>query len=101
MPTLQDIVGLLQNSDRVRLIKDNKDVYVGWLANLIKAHGLGTQELLYQKYKDAEVIKFRAVNEVRHRNWKELGLTSPLEPNEAADYSFTDMEQKLYYTIYI
>lgn len=101
MTTLQDIVGLLQNSDRVRIIKNNKDVYVGWLAGFVKAHGLETQEQLYQQYKNAEVIKLRAINEVKHKKWQNLNLSSPLEPNEAADYSFKDMEQKLYYTIYI
>lgn len=101
MTTLQDIVGLLRNSDRVRIVKDNKDVYVGWLAGFVKAHGLEAKEQLYQQYKDNEVIRLRAIDEVKHKKWKELNLASPLEPNEAADYSFSDLEMKLYYTIYI
>ena len=101
MTTLQDIVGLLQNSDRIRIIKDNKDVYVGWLAGLVTAHGIEGKGELYQRYKNEEVRSLRAVDEIRHKKWKELNLARPLEPKETPDYSFSDMEQKLYYTIYI
>lgn len=101
MTKLKDIVGLLQNSDRIRIIKNNKNIYVGWLANLVTTHGIKAQDGIYKQYKDDEVISIRAVNEVRHKKWKELNLIRPLEPNEAADYSFSDLEQKLYYTIYI
>ena len=101
MSTLKDIVGLLQNSNRVRIIKNNKDIYVGWLANLVTTHGIEGKGDLYQQHMNDEVIKLAAVDEIRHKKWKELKLTSPLEPNETPDYSFSDLEMRLYYTIYI
>ena len=101
MVKLKDIVGLLRNSDRVRIIKDNKAVYVGWLANLVTAHGIEGKGELYQQYKDDEVIRLAAVDEIRHKKWQELNLTSPLEPSETPDYSFSDLEMRMYYTIHI
>ena len=47
------------------------------------------------------VKKFRAVPEITHRRWKELGLMKPLEPDQTAQYKFSDLQMSLYYTIYI
>ena len=33
--------------------------------------------------------------------WKELGLMKPLEPEQTAQYKFSDLQMSLYYTIYI
>lgn len=43
----------------------------------------------------------RAVPEITHRRWKELGLMKPLEPDQTAQYKFSDLQMSLYYTIYI
>ena len=32
---------------------------------------------------------------------KELGLMKPLEPDQTAQYKFSDLQMSLYYTIYI
>lgn len=42
-----------------------------------------------------------AVPEITHRRWKELGLMKPLEPEQTAQYKFSDLQMSLYYTIYI
>ena len=55
----------------------------------------------YRKYSGHEVKKFRAVPEITHRRWKELGLLKPLEPDQTAQYKFSDLQMSLYYTIYI
>ena len=55
----------------------------------------------YRKYIRHEVKKFRAVPEITHRHWKELGLMKPLEPEQTAQYKFSDLQMSLYYTIYI
>lgn len=101
MVKLKDIVGLLRNCDRVRIIKDNKDIYTGWLANLVTAHGIGDKGEVYQEHKDDEVKSLEAVDEIKHKKWQELNLSSPLEPSETPDYSFSDLEMKMYYTIHI
>ena len=33
--TLEEFVKLLENSDRLRILKDEKEVFVGWLALLV------------------------------------------------------------------
>lgn len=55
----------------------------------------------YRKYSEHEVKKFRAVPEITHRRWEELGLMKPLEPEQTAQYKFSDLQMSLYYTIYI
>lgn len=55
----------------------------------------------YRKYSEHEVKKFRAVPEITHRRWEELGLMKPLEPDQTAQYKFSDLQMSLYYTIYI
>ena len=55
----------------------------------------------YRKYSGHEVKKFRAVPEITHRRWEELGLMKPLEPDQTAQYKFSDLQMSLYYTIYI
>lgn len=91
--TLEDILKLLSPSNRLRIIKDEKDAWIGWLGNFgIIAHGLTGKE---------EVDSLQAIPEIRHKKWEEKGLMKPIEPEEAAQYSFSDLEMKLYYTIYL
>lgn len=95
--TLQDIVGILQNSDRVRIIKGDKDLFVGYLASLVMDKG---NEFM-QQYGKEEMKKFRVIPEIRHKGWREKGLMQPLQPEQLAEYSFSDLQMSLYYTIYI
>lgn len=78
------------------------------LAKLLKDNGINSLDELqkeiseeYRKYSEHEVKKFRAVPEITHRRWKELGLMKPLEPDQTAQYKFSDLQMSLYYTIYI
>lgn len=90
---LEDILKLLSSSDRLRIIKGGETIYIGYLANLERA---GSGMLTGQ-----EVEKLRAVPELRSKYWKEKGLMPPCEPEELAQYSFSDLEMKLYYDIHI
>ena len=83
--TVKEFIGTLESSDRLRIIEGGADVYVGYLA----------------AFKPFEVKKFRAVPEITHRRWEELGLMKPLEPDKTAQYKFSDLQMSLYYTIYI
>lgn len=94
--TAGEIFELLQNSDRLRVMQQDKEIYVGFLGILKFDHA----EILNQ-VKDKKVVKFGEVPEIRHKRWNELGLDRPLEPDETPDYSFSDLEMKLYYTIHI
>lgn len=94
--TLQEFIGVIENSDMLRIIKDGKDIFVNYRASL-RYEDLG----IFESVKREEVKKFRAVPEIRHREWKERNLMPPLSPDETPDYSFSDLQMKLYYTIYI
>lgn len=91
---LKDILQLLSNPDRLRIIRSGKDVFVGYLAAL-KAQPEEESGLTGEE----EVESLRAIPEIRHKLWKEKDLMPPLEPDWTAQYSFADLEMKLYYTI--
>lgn len=94
--TLQEFIGVIENSDMLRIIKDGKDIFINYRASL-RHEDLG----IFESVKCEEVKKFRAVPEIRHRKWKERNLMPPLSPDKTPDYSFSDLQMKLYYTIYI
>jgi len=93
--TVEEFAGLIDRSDRVRIIKGGQEAFTGWLAELVLDSGA------YGAVRKEAVRKFRAVPEITHREWKERGLVPPLEPEETPDYSFSDLRLTLYYTIYI
>lgn len=99
--TLQEYIKTLENSDRLRIIKDNKEVFVGFLALFSPVQGLGGDSELFDRYKDETVKKFRAIPEITHKRWKELKLMKPLEPEQTPEFSFSDLQMTIYYTIYL
>lgn len=92
---LEEFVKLLENSDRLRILKGKKEVFVGWLALLF------LHNETYEGIRTDAVKKFRAVPEIRHRQWKERKLMKPLEPDETPEFAFSDLQMNLYYTIYL
>lgn len=98
---MQEFVKTLYNSDRIRIFKDDKEIYTGFLASLVMNDENEQGGELFNQYKNEQVKKFRAIPEITHKKWKELNLMRPLEPDETPDFSFSDLQQKLYYTIYI
>lgn len=95
--TILDFLGIIEKSDRIRITKDGKDLYTGWAAML----SFDKEKAVIQQYGGAEVKKFRAIPEIRHREWEERGLMKPLEPDKTPDYAFSDLQMKLYYEIRI
>lgn len=93
--TVGEFFETIENPDRVRIMQQDKDIFTGFLGVLV----LNTE--LFDRIADEKVVKFRAHPEIRHKRWKELNLMRPLEPDETPDYCFSDLEMKLYYTIYI
>lgn len=91
---LREFLTVFSNPDRIRIIKDDKAVYTGFLALMECAENL--EELM-----DAEVKRFRPELEIRHKEWQKRGLMAPLQPRETPDYSFSDLQMSLYNTIYI
>ena len=97
MTTVDDILQLIDPSDRLRIVKDGKDLFVGYVG----AYKLDSEKQLQDTFGSCEVKKFRAVPELRHKDWKKRGLASPLKPDETPDYYFADLQSTLYYTIHI
>lgn len=79
----------------MRLIKDDKDIFVGFFG-IFKMNNL-----LYDTYKRANIKGFKAVLEIRHKDWERLGLVPPLEPDKQPAYEFNNMRIQQYYTIWI
>lgn len=95
--TVGDLFSKITNSDRLRIVKqdDGKDIFVGFLGVLT------LNKDMFNSIAAKEVVEFRANPEIRHKQWKERNLMRPLEPDETPDYCFSDLEMKLYYTIYV
>lgn len=98
---LEELLKTLQSADMLRIFKDKKEVFTGYLAGLALSNGTEFGGGLFDKYKGETVKSFRCVPEITHKRWKELNLMSPLRPDETPDFSFSDLQMKLYYTIYI
>ena len=98
---LEELLRTLQNPDLLRIFKDKTEVFTGYLAGLALTNGTEFGGELFDKYKDETVKSFRCIPEITHKRWKELNLMQPLRPEETPDFSFSDLQMKLYYTIYI
>lgn len=85
---LREFLTVFEQSDRLRIVKNEKDVYTGFLA--LMAHAGGVEELM-----DAEVKRFRPIPEIRHKEWQKRGLMPPLQPQETPEYSFSDLQMNL------
>lgn len=97
---LEELIDTLESANMLRIIKDDKEIYVGYLATFAPKVGHRDCEI-YEQHKNDKVVRFRAVPEITHRKWKELNLMSPLRPDETPDYKFQELQMKLYYTIYL
>lgn len=57
MTTVDDILQLIEPSDRLRIVKDGKDLFVGYVG----AYKLDSEKQLQDTFGSCEVKKFRAV----------------------------------------
>lgn len=96
---LEEMIAVIQNPDRVRIFKDKERLFMGFRAALIGGFGK-IDEVMIEHGKD-EVKSFRACTEITHKQWKEKGLITPVQPEEMAQYSFSDLQMSLYYDFYI
>ena len=70
--TVKDVMTLLESPDRVRVIKDGEEIYNQYFANM------EVDKDIVAQIGDAEVKRFRAIPEITHRKYKELGLVAPI-----------------------
>lgn len=92
--TVKEQIAIFDSAVRLQIIKDGAELWLGYLANFQYCQDV-------EAILEAEVIKFKAIPDIKHKQWKEKNLMKPLEPNETPQYSFSDLQMSLYYTIYI
>lgn len=92
---VKELLGVLIIADRLRIFWGEKELYSGYKENI--AH----QDQSVQDALEAEVKRFRCIPEVTHKHWKELGLMSPLSPEDTPKYEFQNLSLRIYYEIYI
>ena len=81
--------------EAIEVIKDGEEIYNQYFANM------EVDKDIVAQIGDAEVKRFRAIPEITHRKYKELGLIAPMKPEETPDYSFRDLQLCIYHTITI
>lgn len=93
--TVKDVMTILESPDKVRIFRNDEEIYNEYFAQM------RADEKLIKQIGDTEVKRCRLIPEIRHKRWKELGLNAPLKPEETPDYSFSDLQLCIYYTIII
>lgn len=97
--TLEEGIAVLQNPDRVRIFKGKEQLFIGYRVYLVQ--DLGDFDKVMEEHGKDEVKSFRAIPEITHKQWKDRGLLPQIQPEELAQYSFSDLQMSLYYTFYI
>ena len=99
--TVADFIKIIEPSCLLRIAKGKETLYTGYVGCFMNQVKDGYKGEEYNKYKDEEIKRFSAHLEITHKEWKERGLLRPLLPEETPDYCFSDLQTKLYYTIYL
>ncbi len=87
----KDLITLFRNPDRIRIVKEGRDLYVGFLGMM--------EEEDRERFAGEVVERVTGSPELKHRKWKEWGLMSPLLPDQVADFSFSDLQLTMYNVI--
>lgn len=74
---LREFIGVFEQSERLRIVKDGKEIYTGYKALMEHAE--------LEAVMDAEVKRFCPVPEIRHKEWKKRGLMPPMKPEETPE----------------
>lgn len=90
--TLMDQLNVLHDTDMLHIRNTaGETMYIGYkgiLDDNLKAEDL-----------TRTVTAFRMIPEIRHKNYKNMGLTAPMQPEETPQWSFSDLMMTIYYTI--
>lgn len=81
--TFAEFEKLLHGPDMLRIIQGDKEIYTGYFGTMQYDKSSKAKSI-----RDEEVIGFRAIPEIRHRQWRERGLDAPLLPEQLPQYSF-------------
>ena len=103
--TVESLLKVISPETSIRILRDKERLYVGYSSILTMQSTPNTDNSerlrLYNSLKDCNIKHFAAVPEIRHKEWKNKNLMPPIEPDKLAEYSFSDLQMDLYYTIFI
>lgn len=91
--TVEQALSYTRAGDRVQIIDGETEIYTGY-ASLLHEE---TKERIAHRL----VKKYHYSLDIRHKDWKRRGLMPPIEPEETAQYSFSDLQLSVYTMIYI
>lgn len=97
MITVKSFLEKITNPDRIKIVKGEEVLFAGYKGTLVHE---GAADLLPDILEAGNGI-FQNRPEIRAKDWKARGLMAPIEPEQAPDYKFSDLEMKLYYKICI
>ena len=98
--TLKELVETIPKDQRICIFRNREAVFAGFGADIVNPLGSDPVNPV-ANLMDHCISKVVTGTEIRHKRWKENGYTAPMEPDEAPDYEFKDLEQKTYLKIYI
>ena len=98
--TVRDFLEIIHNSDNLLIVRDAESE-AGQETRRCGYKALLTHDPVADAILDAQVKRFRASPEIRHKEWKDRGLMQPMEPEKTPDFLFSDLQMTLYYKIII
>lgn len=96
MVTVEELLNLINMTLKLRLFEDGNEKFTGYTFLLTES-----SPELWERCKHAPVKKLDFYLDIRHKEWRERGLTAPIEPENLATYQYSDMMEELYYVIHI
>lgn len=91
--TVEQALSYTRAGDRVQIIDGETELYTGYASLL--------PEDKKQELAARQVKKYHYTLDIKHKEWKERGLMPPIEPDQLAQYSFSDLQVSVYTQIYI
>lgn len=91
--TVGDVLDIITAPDRVIIKQGDKELFIGYVGMLLHTDQVCGLRAL-------EVDKLRFTLDIKHKQWKERGLMPPITPEEAPDYSFSDLQTTHYFIIH-
>lgn len=95
MVKLGEVLALIGNPYRVRVIENKEIKFIGWIGTIANNEHYEELDL------DRPVIRLSICPDVRHSRWKDLGLMPPVEPELEPQYKSDSLDMWIYYDVHI
>lgn len=101
--TLDQLFDVTDKYHRWIINEGTNSIYVGYRWNLRDdAFNLEPRNGdLYEQIKDREIEHLTFHIDISHKKWKEKGLMKPLMPEETPQYSYSDLQETVYYEVHL